>query len=386
MTPRHLALAVGAVLGVAVAGTWTVADSDDSGATTLTAQESRVPDVPRDRFTVVASGDVLIHPEITEQAVADAGGGAPDFRAILDGVAPAVGTADLALCHLEIPLAAPEGPVAGWPDFNAPPQIAAALADTGYDSCTTASNHTLDQGRDGVVRTLDTLDAAGLAHTGSARSAAEAATPLVHDLGGVRVGQVSFTYGYNGRELPADTPWLANTLDVDAVLSAARAARAAGADVVIASLHWGVEFQHEPTQEQQDIAARLLADPDVDLIIGHHAHVVQPFARVGSEWVAYGLGNHLARHAEPRGSSEEGVLARFTFARDGSGQWQVDLAEYLPTLIDLGPPIRVLELSTAPRTPAVTAAIGHVDSAVRSMNSGPDVLLRPGQPTSPGDR
>ena len=115
--------------------------------------------------------------------------------------------ADLALCHLEVPLAEPGGPYAGYPRFNAPPQVAAALAGAGYDSCSTASNHTLDQGRDGVARTLDALDAAGLAHTGSARSAQEAARPLIHNLGAVRVAQVSFTYGWTTRWTP--TPYSA---------------------------------------------------------------------------------------------------------------------------------------------------------------------------------
>ncbi len=328
-------------------------------------------------FTVVASGDVLVHSALTDQARADSATGEPDFRPLLAGIAPVVRDADLALCHLEVPLAEPGGPFDGYPSFNAPPQIADALADTGYDSCTTASNHTLDQGSEGVFRTLDALDAAGLDHTGSARSAAEAATALIHDVGPAQVAQVSFTYGYNGLEKPADEPWLANTLDSGAVRAAATVAKAAGADVVIASLHWGAEYESEPTPEQVALAGELLADPAVDLIVGHHAHVVQPFERVGGEWVAYGLGNSIARHAEPRGTTEEGVIARFTFARDGDG-WAVRRAEYVPTILDLGIPIRLRDLTTALPSPRAAEALERTDAVVASRGAAEAGLTRPG--------
>ncbi|MGH4022026.1 MAG: CapA family protein [Pseudonocardiaceae bacterium] len=335
------------------------------------------PAAEPESFTVVASGDVLVHPALTEQAVADSGSGEPDFGPLLAGVAPVVSAADLALCHLEVPLAGPSGPFAGYPSFNAPPQIAEALADAGYDSCTTASNHTLDQGVDGVFRTLDGLDAAGLAHTGSARSAGEAATPLIHDVGPARVAQVSFSYGFNGLELPEDAPWLANTLDPGVVLDAARAAKDAGADVVIASLHWGDEYEPEPTGEQVVLAEQLLGDPAVDLVIGHHAHVVQPFEELGGEWVAYGLGNHVARHSEPRGTTEEGAIGRFTFTRDTAGGWRVDRAEYVPTLVDIGPPIRLLDLTTAPPSPRAAEALSRTDAVVLSRGAAEDGITRP---------
>lgn len=339
-----------------------------SPRTATSAVEPAEPSGPVDAFTVVASGDVLVHPALTEQAEAD-GGGVRDFTQLFAGVRPVVEAADLAICHLEVPLAAPGGPVAGYPLFSAPPEVATALAATGYDTCSTASNHTFDQGAAGVRSTLDALDAAGVGHTGSARSGQEAATPLVRDVDGVKVGQVSFTFGYNrGAGEPADSQWMSNELSVPAVLDAARAARAAGAEVVIASLHWGVENRHEPTADQRAMAREILADPAVDLVVGHHAHVVQPFEKVGDKWVAYGLGNHVARHAEPRGATEEGVIARFRFARTDAG-WRVDRAEYVPTLVDLGPPIRLRDLTTDGSVAAVRRqeALDRTDGVVTSL-------------------
>ncbi|MGH3623736.1 MAG: CapA family protein, partial [Sciscionella sp.] len=256
-------------------------------------------------FTVVASGDILVHPAVTAQAEAD-GGGRRDYDRILAGVAPVVSSADLAICHLETPIAPAGGPFHGYPTFSVPPEIATAIAHTGYDTCSTASNHTLDEGAAGVRRTLDALDRAGVAHTGSARSAAEAARPLILRANGVKVAQLSYTFGFNGIALPPGKPWLANEIDPVRIIHAARRARAAGAQVVIVSMHWGTEDQHKVTAQQRRLAHRLLADGSIDLIVGCHAHVVQPFARIDGKWVAYGMGNLVARHDEPLGSTEEG--------------------------------------------------------------------------------
>jgi poly-gamma-glutamate synthesis protein (capsule biosynthesis protein) len=317
---------------------------------------------------------VLIHPALTEQAEAD-GGGTRDFGPLFAGIKPVIEGADLAICHMETPLAPAGGPFEGYPLFYAPPEVAAAVAATGYDTCSTASNHTLDHGADGVRSTLDTLDAAKIGHTGSARTEQEAETPLVREVNGVKVGQVSFTFGLNqGTESPE--PWMVNELSVGKVLDAARAARAAGAEVVIASIHWGIENQHEPTGEQREMARQILADPAVDLIVGHHAHVVQPFEKIGDKWVAYGLGNSVARHEEPRGDTEEGVIARFRFTKVETG-WRVDKAEYIPTLVDLGPPIRLRDLTTDKGVAAdrKQEALDRTDDVVMSLD--PPGLTRP---------
>jgi poly-gamma-glutamate capsule biosynthesis protein CapA/YwtB (metallophosphatase superfamily) len=361
--------------------------SDASGDGGFTIPEPQTPSTPRSApvarpptgsFTVLATGDVLIHPALTEQATKD-GDGARDFSDIFAGVRSTVEAADLAICHLEVPLADAGGPFEGYPTFSAPPEVAAALASTGYDTCSTASNHTFDQGFEGARTTLDLLDSAGIGHTGSARSEKEAATPLVRDVRGVKVGQVSFTFGFNVGTEP-DQPWMGNVLDVKRVLNAARAARKAGAQVVIASLHWGNEDESTPTPFQRQTAARLLADPAIDLIVGHHAHVVQPFEKINGKWVAYGLGNEVARHEQPLGTTEEGVMARFRFSRGAKG-WTVDQAEYVPTLVDFGPPIRLRNLTTdtsvEPKRRA--EALVRTDRVVLSLGAAEDGLTRPGE-------
>jgi hypothetical protein len=335
---------------------------------------------PDNGFTVVAAGDILIHPALTDQATADAqagGGGALDYRPILAGLKPIISQADLAICHLETPLAPEGGPYSGYPSFSAPPEIADALKDTGYDTCSTASNHTLDQGAAGITRTLDKLDAVGIKHTGSARSAPEAATPNILDVHGVKVAQLSYAFGFNGIKVPSGKPWLANLIDGNKIIAAAKAARAAGAEVVIVSLHWGIEYQHDVTPDQSALAKKLLADPSIDLIVGHHAHVVQPIEKIGDKWVAYGMGNQIARHDEPKGDTEEGIITRFHFAKTAGG-WKVDKAEYLPTLIQLGPPIRLIDLTYGTPGARGQEALTATDKIVLSRGAAADGLTRPG--------
>ena len=162
------------------------------------------------RLSLLVSGDVLLHSGTWATAVADAARrGRPglDFRPMFADVAPVVRAADLAVCHLETPLAPPGGPYSSYPIFSVPPEVVPALRRTGYDACSTASNHSLDQGFAGVVRTLAALDRAGMPHDGTARTAPAQRRPLILEADGVRVAVLSYTYGTNGIPLPAGKPW-----------------------------------------------------------------------------------------------------------------------------------------------------------------------------------
>ncbi|MFC7218693.1 CapA family protein [Streptomyces polyrhachis] len=287
-------------------------------------------------FTVAAAGDLLIHPQLTDQARKDArraGRKGIDFRPLLAGIKPVISKADLGICHLEPVMGDADGPFQSYPDFLVPPQLATAIKNVGYDTCSTASNHSLDHGYPAVKRTLDTLDRAGVKHTGTFRTEKESRTPLIMDVKGVKVAQLSYAYGFNAHTLPADKPWLANQIDFDAIKRAERAARDAGAEVVILSIHWGREQQPNASASQIRLARRLTAETGIDLIIGHHAHVVQPMEKVNGTWVAYGLGNQVARHDIPIGLTEEGMIAWFEFTKR-AGQWEV-AARYEPTLTEI---------------------------------------------------
>jgi poly-gamma-glutamate capsule biosynthesis protein CapA/YwtB (metallophosphatase superfamily) len=347
------ALAVGALAAALAAcgGDEPTAQPTPSGS--VPAETPTVTPTPEPRtFTLVATGDVLLHERLWHQAEQDASDTVMDFAPQLANVAPVVSGADLAICHLETPLAPADGPFTGYPTFSGPPQVVPALVAAGYDACTTASNHTFDKGADGVTRTLDALDAAGLAHAGSARTPQEADATTILDVtteqGPVRLALLSYTYGFNGIPYPDGETWRADEIDEATILADAATARTRGAEVVVVALHWGTEYDQEPNEQQRDLAPRLIASPDVDLLLGHHAHVVQPVENVGGEWVVYGMGNLMANHAEPEGPKAEGLLTRFTFTEDlAAGTFSAPVAEYLPLYQTYEFPIEVLDVPAA---------------------------------------
>ncbi|MEV5440597.1 CapA family protein [Streptomyces sp. NPDC052682] len=337
-------------------------------------------------FTLVASGDVLPHSSIIDRARFDAGGTGYDFRPMLSGVRPVVSRADLALCHMETVYGA-DGDYSGYPAFKSPPEVAQALAATGYDGCSTASNHTLDDGADGIQRTLDALDRAGVRHSGSARTEQEAYTVTLLRAGAAKVAHLSYTYGTNGYPLPAGRPWAVNLIDEARILTDARIARRAGADVVVVSVHWGTEWQDAPDEQQLTLARRLTAArtggrPDIDLILGTHAHVPQAYEKVNGTWVVYGMGDQIAgamvNHQgaqDPRGN--QSTLGRFTFAPPAraGGRWQVTKAEFVPQWFDVDAG-RVVNLNQALAQGAdVTAVRDRIRDVVLSRGAAKDGLV-----------
>ncbi|MEU9084256.1 CapA family protein [Streptomyces sp. NPDC048357] len=352
---------------------------DDGGRTTAPEQRLRGEPVPaasattpaptgpgHGPFTLVATGDIIPYPSIVQRSADDADkAGEYDFRKILAGVKPLVSAADLAICHHEIPYGRPGGPYTGYPTFKAPHQLADALKDAGYDGCSTASNHTLDDGYEGLARTLEHLDRVGIPHVGSARSAEEAKAPARLTAGGAQVAQLSYTYGTNGIPLPQDKPWAVNLIDKDRIIADARAARAGGANVVVLSVHWGTEWQTAPDEQQKELAQALTASrsadglPDIDLIIGTHNHVPQPYEKINDTWVVFGMGDQVASFVPAdklRGNQSS--VPRFTFAPAAAhpGRWEVVKAEYLTQYSDMGPPFRVVCASCAASDTSLPAA------------------------------
>jgi poly-gamma-glutamate synthesis protein (capsule biosynthesis protein) len=293
-------------------------------------------------FTVAAAGDVLIHPELVEQAARDAkesgkGDAGLDFGPLMAGVEPVISKADLAICHMETPVGKPRGPFQGYPEFLVPPQILTALRDVGYDTCSTASNHTFDHGLKGVRRTLDTMDELGLGHTGSARTPEEAEKINIRSVKGVKVAHLSYSWESFLNPTGDKQSWAFNRISTDSVKDAEARARKQGAEVVILSVHWGLEHYNEPSVPQLKLAERITQETGINLVIGHHAHVVQPIQKLNGTWIAYSLGNQVARHSSPVGLTEEGVIGWFEFRETTTG-WDV-AARYRTTLVDIPPEI-----------------------------------------------
>ncbi|WP_344509952.1 CapA family protein [Dactylosporangium maewongense] len=349
---RPVSACLGLVVAAFVAGAGGCTNVAEPVTVERSVSPSAAPPARPTTLSVVAAGDLFVPPDLTAQAAADArAAGKPghDFTQILAAVAPTIRSAYVAVCHVEQPLAPPEGPFTGYPTFSAPPQLADAAAHAGFDTCSTASNHTLDHGEEGVRRTLDNLDRVGLHHSGSARSEAEAATPNVFSVRGVKVAQLAYTFSFNGIKRPPDKPWVANPIDVPKILQEAHAAKQAGAEIVILSMHWGwTEYQNTPDPDQINQATRLLASPDVDLIIGMHVHVVQPLEKIGDKWVAYGLGNLLCRFSDgaPE-NTQDSVVPRFTFTEVTPGTWRVTDVAVHPMFMAYHPQARLVDVAAA---------------------------------------
>lgn len=320
---------------------------------------------PLRAFTVAVCGDILLHSGLWGQAARDAAGAGEryDFRPMLAGLAPVVGSADLAIAHLETPVGSPSGPFSGYPSFTVPPAILPALAHVGFAGVSTASNHSLDAGVAGIGRTIEAVRAAGLLHAGTATSAAQSQQPTLFGVAGVSVALLSYAYGFNGYRLPAGRPWAANLIDVPAMLLAARRAREAGAVVVMVAVHAGEQYVQQPNTEQRQVFRALTASADVDFVYGHHAHVAQPVTRVNGKLVAYGLGNAVADQRLPH--TRDGMTALVRLTPTAAGRYAVTSVTPVPTWMSDTRPLRWLDA----RPPAAGAHSGDLRSAARWVTS-----------------
>jgi len=275
-------------------------------------------------ISIVSSGDILLHERLWAQAKADGVDGKWDFYPQLADLEPVISSADLALCHLETPLAELDVDYQGYPTFNAPPQITEAITKLGFDMCGTASNHSLDQGFTGLTRTIETLERAGIPHTGTATSQAGASD--------------------------ADKLWSANLIDTVAIIAEAKLARSQGAEIVIAKMHWGDEYTDKPNDFQTSLAQELADSGQIDLIDGSHSHSVQPITQIGNTWIAYSHGNFAAAQREPTTVKSEGLVTRWEFVESASGGFKLSCVKEVPTLIRDDRPVRVIDVNKALQT------------------------------------
>lgn len=329
--------------------------STTSTSTSTSTTTTTLPPGPT-RITLAFAGDLLPHGPVNDRAAANgrAVGVAFDYAPMLAPMAPIIGAADVAICHLEVPMHPPGEAISTYPSFGAPPELVDGAKAAGFDGCSNASNHSLDRGRAGIAATLERFDQLGMRHAGVARTAEEGAATTVYDVDGVTVAHLSYAYDFNGYRVPADAPWAVNQIDAGRIRGDAARARAEGADLVVVSLHWGTEYVHEPSAYQRQVASEILPSPDIDLVVGHHAHVVQPVGQVGGTYVIWGLGNQLANQRQvPR---SDGLTAVAAAERGWDGRWRVSGVEAVPTWIEPGS-FRVLPVVPTLADPATSGSL-----------------------------
>lgn len=326
--------------------------------------------------TINVSGDLLWHNTLWKSAQLDGKGGRMDFAPQLASLKAYVSAADLGICHSEVPFAAKGGPYSNYPMFKIPQEAAAGIAATGWDLCTTASNHSMDAGWDGLVRTLDVHKANGIVTSGTFATEAEAATPVIFTTaGGVKVAVISQTFGLNGLPLPKGRPWAVNLLNADATIAMAKKAKAAGADIVAVHMHAGVEYSRKLDQQQTTFAKAVTAAPEVNFVFGQHAHVVQPIDKLNDKWVFFGMGNLIAASSPSQPYTYDGYMGEITFTEQPDHSFAATKAEFAPTMITKlggGRPARVFlipdELKKSPsNAKAMRESAARTRATVRSL-------------------
>ena len=246
-------------------------------------------------FRLTFAGDLILLEDQVKRAETGSG---YDFSEMFAYAKPYIESADLAVGVFEGPMA---GSVSGYTNgnfddgkslrLNFPDAFADAVKDAGFDLVTTANNHLTDMGEDGARRTLDVLDQAGLAHTGSYRDAAEKASQHIKliECSGIRMAVLSYTYGTNNTvpdqlidgRLSYLTSVASGTEGEDfeklkaAVEQDFRDAKALNPDLIVVLPHMGTQFSNEP-DEQQKVWFGIFKQNGADIILGDHAHAVQP--------------------------------------------------------------------------------------------------------------
>ena len=308
------------------------------------------------RVTMAFTGDVLAHRAVNRAAALP--DGTYDYTAMFTNLAPVVGAVDLAVCHLESPIAPDEQVGVPPPKLAVAPAIGPVQAAAGYDRCSTASNHALNGGAAGVDATIQGLAAAGLGQSGMAASADQALPPIL-EINGVRVVHLSYSYGFDGDRAPEGEPWRANLIDPARIISDAQAERALGAEVVVVSMHWGASKTVGATAEQRRVAQAVTASGAIDLIVGHHAHVLQPIEQVNGVWVVWGLGNLLSDHptsSEWPASTQDGAVVTVAVQRGSDGAISVETPAVHPTWCDTEHGY-VIRFTTEADDPSLSASV-----------------------------
>lgn len=307
------------------------------------------PDCPdTDCISMLVNGDLLFHPNLWKHFAgantAATDGTAFDFTPLFETMKPYIQASDIAVCEFETPIAERGGPYTGYPVFNVPPEVADAAASVGYTACTHATNHSWDQGADGIARLWDTLASKGIAQTGSYKNEEDSTKPLVIDspTGGGKLGLVTGTVSLNG--MTADHDWQVDRLreagdpqhqsDIDRAVAKAKAAREQGADVVAMAMHSVQEYIDYADSWQVSEAHELADTGAFDVIYGAGCHCAQPIENYNGTWIIYGLGNTVTVSAPAsRIVNNQGVTARIQFAgRKGvAGAWRVSRIDWVPT-------------------------------------------------------
>ena len=302
--------------------------------------------LPPRTFTLTGLGDVMCHNTQYKDAYVSANG-TYDFNYVFENIKDLTSQDDIAIANLETTFAGPQVGYSGYPTFNTPDALGEALKNIGVDVLSTANNHCLDKGFNGLSRTLDVLDQLGIDHAGTSRTAEEQVKTLIKEINGIKVAILSFTYDTNGITPPSSKPFCVNYINKDFIKQRIDSAKSDGAEIIITCMHWGIEYQTKPSAEQKDLADFLFKN-GVDIILGNHAHVIEPFEKrevamddgsIKQCFVVYAMGNLVANQNQV--NTRNNIVMHMKVTIDSDGKTLIDDITYTPVYIYKNPNVGI---------------------------------------------
>lgn len=284
------------------------------------------------KVTVAAIGDILIHDRVYDDAW---DGEKYDFKPMLAEVADYLKEPEITVANQETIMGGESIGLSGYPNFNSPFEIGDDLQDAGVDIVTMANNHTLDRGEEAIQNAIAYYKEISMPYTGSFQSKEDQSEIRVLETDqDISVAFLSYTYGTNGMPIPDGKPYLVNLIDREQIKEEVEKANEL-ADVTIVSLHFGVEEERTPNQDQADLA-QYAADLGVDVVIGNHPHVLQPVewleGKEGNKTlVAYSLGNFLS--GQYQFYNRIGGIFEFDLVKE-EDEVRVKAPRFLPTFVE----------------------------------------------------
>ena len=259
------------------------------------------------RVTLLAVGDNTPNDNVgayADRLLGEEGDGKYDYAPIFQPVASRVQAADLAFENQETCIGGNEIGPQGYPSFNTTDEMADAVVETGFNLVGTANNHSYDWGKSGSVEhSISVWEKQPVEFAGTAANAEQYNRITTFEREGIKFALLNYTYGLNGYEAIIE-PNIVHLIDEDEITADVKRAHEQ-ADVVLVAMHWGNEHETEPSDEQRE-QAQMLANLDVDVVIGAHPHVIQPMEWVDNSngsghrtLVTYSLGNFLIDHSDP---------------------------------------------------------------------------------------
>lgn len=240
-------------------------------------------------LSLVMVGDSLIHEAVYADAKTSDG---YNFMPMLEEMKSIISSFDLAFYNQETILGGSELGLSTYPRFNSPYEVGDAFLDAGFNLVSLANNHTLDRGEQAILNSVQYWKEKDAYVAGSNRSEEERNRILIREQNGISYAFLAYTCWTNGLQVPSGKTYLLNQFDKETVKRDIESVRDR-VDLLIVSMHWGEEYEFIPNYDQREIAS-FLAELGVDIIIGHHPHVVQPIEFIEDTLVVYSLGNFLS--------------------------------------------------------------------------------------------